>query len=57
MLHRLNSSFKASTGYDILKLATKGGASVLGRKDIGSLEVGKAADLFLINTKNLSMEE
>lgn len=55
LLHRLNSSFKAPTGYDILKLATKGGASVLGRKDIGSLEVGKAADLFLINTKNLSM--
>jgi cytosine/adenosine deaminase-related metal-dependent hydrolase len=28
-----------------LELATRGGASVLGRNDIGSLEVGKAADL------------
>lgn len=55
LLHRLNSSFNAPVGYDILKLATKGGAAVLGRDDIGSLEVGKAADLFLVNIKNLSM--
>ena len=55
LLHRLNSSFNAPSGYDILKLATRGGAAVLGRDDIGSLEVGKAADLFLVNTKHLSM--
>lgn len=55
LLHRLNSSSKAPTGYDILKLATRGGARILGRDDIGSLEVGKAADLFLINTRDLSM--
>lgn len=53
LLHRLNSSKKAPTGYDILKLATSGGARVLGRSDIGSLEVGKAADLFMINTNRL----
>ncbi|MBU3146697.1 8-oxoguanine deaminase [Clostridium sp. CF012] len=53
LLHRLNSSKKAPTGYDILKLATRGGARVLGRNDIGSLEVGKAADLFMINTNRL----
>ncbi len=55
LLHRLNSSSKAPSGYDILKLATRGGAAVLGRNDIGSLEVGKAADLFLIDTRSLSM--
>lgn len=53
LLHRLNSSRKAPTGYDILKIATRGSAQVLGRKDIGKLEVGKAADLFLINSDRL----
>lgn len=55
LLHRLNSSTKAPTGYEILKIATKGSASILGRTDIGSLEVGKAADLFLIDSRELSM--
>lgn len=55
LLHRLNSSQKAPTGYDILKLATKGSARVLGRKDIGELSVGKAADLFMINSNRLEM--
>lgn len=55
LLHRLNSSRKAPTGYDILKLATQGSARVLGRSDIGSLEVGKAADLFMISTKNIEL--
>src|SRR5699024_228164 len=33
LLHRLHSSEKAPTGYDILKIATRGGAKVLGRED------------------------
>lgn len=53
LLHRLNWSNKAPTGYDILKLATKGSARVLGRKDIGELTVGKAADLFMINSNRI----
>lgn len=55
LLHRLNSSNKAPTGYDILKLATVGSASILGRSDIGSIESGKAADLFLINVNKLEL--
>ena len=55
LLHRLNSSNKAPTGYDILKIATNGGAKVLGRDDIGSLEVGKAGDLFMIDMRRLEM--
>ncbi len=55
LLHRLDSSQKAPTGYDILKLATKGSARVLGRKDIGELSVGKAADLFMINSNRLEL--
>jgi cytosine/adenosine deaminase-related metal-dependent hydrolase len=36
-----------------LELATRGGAAVLGRDDIGSLEVGKCADFFAINLDRL----
>lgn len=53
LLHRLNSSNAAPTGYEVLKLATVGSAKVLGRKDIGSLAVGKAADLFAIDVDKL----
>lgn len=37
--------------YEILKIATVHGARSLGRKDIGSLETGKAADLFMIDAE------
>jgi cytosine/adenosine deaminase-related metal-dependent hydrolase len=36
-----------------LEMATRGGAAVLGREDIGSLEVGKCADLFAIDLHRL----
>ena len=36
-----------------LELATRGGAAVLGRSDIGFLEVGKCADLIAINLNRL----
>ena len=55
LLHRLNSSDKAPSAYDILKIATNGGAKVLGRDDIGCLEVGRAADLFMIDMRRLEM--
>lgn len=55
LLHRLHASNKAPTGYDILKMATVGSAALLGRQDIGSLEVGKAGDLFLIDTRRLEL--
>ena len=46
----------APTGYDLLKMATMGSARLLGRQDeIGSLEVGKAADLFLLNVDLLEL--
>jgi cytosine/adenosine deaminase-related metal-dependent hydrolase len=53
LLHRLNSSRQAPSGYEILKLGTVGSAEILGRIDIGRLEEGKAADLFLIDVDKL----
>ena len=41
------------TATQALSLATRGGAAVLGRTDIGSLEVGKCADLVAINLNRL----
>ncbi len=64
LLSRLNSGIKGAsrsapdapalmTARQALSLATRGGAAVLGRKDIGSLEVGKCADFFAINLNRL----
>ena len=55
LLHRLNSSAKAPTGYDILKIATRGSAEILGRKDIGSIETGKCADMFMIDKNRIEL--
>ena len=55
LLHRLTSSSRAPSGYQLLKMATAGGARLLGRTDIGSLEVGKCADLFLIDSRRLEL--
>ncbi|MBT3338934.1 MAG: 8-oxoguanine deaminase [Anaerolineae bacterium] len=44
---------KLMTARDALHLATRGGANVLGRSDIGSLEVGKCADFFAIKLNTL----
>jgi 8-oxoguanine deaminase len=41
------------TARQSLELATRGGAAVLGRDDIGSLEAGKCADFFAINLNRL----
>lgn len=53
LLHRLHSSSDAPTGYDLLKMATRGSAALLGRSDIGQLAVGKAADFFLLDVQAL----
>jgi cytosine/adenosine deaminase-related metal-dependent hydrolase len=37
------------TARQTLEMATRGGAAVLGRTDIGSLEVGKCADFFAVD--------
>ena len=56
LLHRLNSSKNAPSGYDLLKVATNGSAALLGReKEIGSIEVGKCADMFLVCKNRLEL--
>jgi cytosine/adenosine deaminase-related metal-dependent hydrolase len=42
------------TARDALRLATRGGAEVLGRKDIGQLGVGWCADMALFDLRHLS---
>lgn len=41
--------------YEMLKVASINGAKTLGRNDLGSLEAGKAADLFMIDTGTLEL--
>lgn len=43
------------TARQALWLGTRGGAAVLGRRDIGSLEVGKCADFFAVNLNTLDL--
>ena len=45
LLHRVNEGPAALTATLALSLATRGGAAVLGRDDIGSLQPGMAADI------------
>ena len=55
LLHRLTSSRQAPTGYDVLKMATRGSTRLLGRDDIGQLSEGKCADLFMIDARRLEL--
>lgn len=55
LLHRLQSSKEAPSGYDVLKMATRGSARLLGRDDIGQLAVGKCCDLFLVDAQRLEL--
>jgi 8-oxoguanine deaminase len=41
------------TARQVLELATRGGAAVLGREDVGSLEIGKCADFFAVDLNRL----
>jgi 8-oxoguanine deaminase len=53
LLQRVQKGAGALSAQEALEMATLGGASVLGRDDIGSLEVGKAADFIAISLNRL----
>lgn len=55
LLHRMNRSKEAPTGYEMLKLATRGSARVLGREELGQIAVGMAADFFLVDMNRIDM--
>jgi cytosine/adenosine deaminase-related metal-dependent hydrolase len=49
LLSRLRDDSKWLSARDVLRMATRGGAAVLGRDDIGQIAVGKSADLALFS--------
>ncbi|MDE2490739.1 MAG: 8-oxoguanine deaminase [Elusimicrobia bacterium] len=53
LVHRVKSGVSSMPARDVLRLATRGGAAVLGRDDVGSLEPGKAADVAVFDTARL----
>jgi cytosine/adenosine deaminase-related metal-dependent hydrolase len=53
LLHRVHSGADAITAEQVLEIATLGSARLLGRTDIGSLEVGKAADIAIFDLNKL----
>ncbi len=55
LMHRLHSGAQAPSGYDLLKMATRGSARLLGRDKLGQLAAGCAADLFAIRYDRLEM--
>ncbi len=54
LISRLREQEFWLTARDVLRMATRGGAAVLGRNDIGELSVGKQADLAMFNMQGLS---
>lgn len=53
LLHRVIYGTKTMPAERALYLATRGSAQLLGRDDIGSIEVGKCGDLFMLNSNRL----
>jgi len=55
LMHRLRYGATAPSGYDLLKMATRGSARLLGRDWLGAIAEGFAADLFAIRYDRLEM--
>jgi cytosine/adenosine deaminase-related metal-dependent hydrolase len=55
LLARIAGGPQAATARDVLRLATRGGASVLGRDDVGALGPGMAADIVGVRLDALAL--
>ena len=53
LLNHLKYGTEGLNAYEILKVATRGGADVLGRNDTGRLDAGKAADIILFDLNGI----
>ncbi|MFC2049035.1 8-oxoguanine deaminase [Elusimicrobiota bacterium] len=53
LISRVKAGVESMGAIDVLKMATQGGAEVLGRTDIGSLEIGKAADIAVFDMNRI----
>ena len=53
LLHLLTGGSGAVSARDVFRMATRGGADILGRDELGVLEVGRAADIVLIDASRL----
>jgi 8-oxoguanine deaminase len=54
LVQRVKAGVEAMPAMDALRLATRGGAAVLGRDDIGSIEPGKAADIAVFDVSGIA---
>jgi len=55
LLQRIQNGADALTTREALRVATRGGAEVLGRNDCGQISIGKRADIVLWDTATLEM--
>ncbi len=53
LIHRVTSGITSMPAETALYLATRGSAKLLGRDDIGSLEIGKMGDLFMVSSQRI----
>jgi 8-oxoguanine deaminase len=53
LVHRVGTAVDAMPPQKVLEMATRGGAAILGQPEIGTVEVGQAADLALFRLDRL----